>query len=63
MSEFIDGYWVRCPKCGTKEASCDIDGMNEDGDHDVACGECGHEYIVNTMVSIDFCSPAMLEPK
>lgn len=40
---------------------CHLDNytLYEDGDHDVFCEDCGHEFMVTTYVSYSFCSPGL----
>jgi DNA-directed RNA polymerase subunit RPC12/RpoP len=60
--EAIHPSLVRCPKCG--ETWNPVEGENfelfSDGEHDVSCHECGHDFIVSTRVSFSFTSPERL---
>jgi hypothetical protein len=54
---------IRCPKC---KASWDISEhedyhLYEDGEHDVTCYDCNHEFKVTTNVSYSFTSPELLD--
>lgn len=54
---------IRCPNC---KESWDVgEGEDyqcyEDGEHDVCCSSCGHDFIVSTSVSYSFTSPALVE--
>jgi len=53
--------YVRCPKCGHKfnpsESECYE--LYEEGEHEVFCDECEHDFTISTHVSYNFESPAM----
>ena len=50
---------LRCPKCGyCWRVECE-DGVYEDGEHEVSCGECDHGFTVSTRVSFSFKSPPL----
>lgn len=52
---------VRCPKC-RRTASVSYDelfDLYEEGEHEVTCSSCDHEYTVSTRVSYSFNSPAL----
>ena len=53
---------IRCPKCKHQENVSEGDQYDlfGDGEHDVTCGECGHEYEISTWVSYTFKSPPLL---
>lgn len=57
--------FIRCPKCGheedTGELDCDSGYIFSDGDHDWACSECGHVFLISTDVSYSFTSPARIK--
>jgi len=51
---------LRCPRCGCqwspwRDEDCEV---FADGDHLVTCLECEHEFMISTMVSYTFTSPA-----
>ncbi len=50
---------LRCPRCRHtwNPGDCDDHEVYADGDHEVWCAECGHEFPVVTMVSYLFRSP------
>lgn len=52
---------IRCPKCGHIEDTDNFDkfegALYEDGEQDVWCGECDHEYTVSVMVTYTYTSP------
>lgn len=50
---------VRCPKCGHhwKIMGSDDYELFHEGTHDVTCGECDHEFEVETSVTYSFRSP------
>lgn len=55
--------YIRCPKC---RASFDAVGDDNyelygDGEHDVACPTCDHEFEVCTNVSYSFTSPELIQ--
>jgi DNA-directed RNA polymerase subunit RPC12/RpoP len=52
--------FVRCPKCRhTMNVREEYD-LFQDGTHELACDECGHEFEVTTVVSYSFRSPELL---
>ena len=54
---------LRCPACGYMEGAKDAlhDDEHSDGDQDVSCGKCGHDYTVRVDVSVLYTSPARPE--
>lgn len=54
---------LRCPSCKYSWEISDGEDYQcyEDGEHDVTCGSCGHEFVVNTSVSYTFTSPELVE--
>jgi hypothetical protein len=53
---------IRCPKCGhVEQVDYEITGIYEDGEHEVWCGVCEHDYKVCTDVSYTFTSPARIK--
>jgi len=50
---------LRCPSCLDVWSPSDSEDYQvyEEGEHDVACQGCGHDFIVSTMVTYDFTSP------
>ena len=54
---------IRCPKCRRTEKVGDGDNYDlyEEGEHEVTCGYCNHEYTVETQVSYSFTSPSVVE--
>ena len=57
--ELTHDTFIRCPKCGdhwSPQASEDYEVFG-DGEHDVCCGNCDHDFEVSTMVSYSFTSP------
>ena len=52
---------IRCPACGRVEEVDFEHEIYEEGSHDVSCGECDHDYEVQTVVSYSFESPERLE--
>jgi len=61
-SETTSDNYIRCPKC--KGLSLVHDGdhydLYEEGEHDITCLDCGHEYQIETSVTYSFQSPAVL---
>lgn len=51
---------VRCPSCRHVMCVSELEIWDE-GDHDVSCDDCGHDFEVNTSVSYTFSSPKMLD--
>lgn len=55
---------VRCPKCRNHWAPSENEEYKlayEDGEHEVTCDNCGHEFTVTTHVSYSYTSPAMIQ--
>jgi len=53
---------LRCPACGrTWRVDADSEGYDiyEEGDHDVCCPGCEHEFWVRTAVECTFTSPPL----
>ena len=55
--------YIRCPKCKTTWEPRDSDDFEfyTDGDHEVTCSECDHEFQITTYVSYTFHSPELIE--
>ena len=51
---------IRCPACGwaSNPGNADLFGLYTEGAHDVYCQACGREFIVHTIVTHQFTSPA-----
>jgi hypothetical protein len=64
-SEATHHSTIRCPACGHQMDVRDMERgeLYEDGEHDVTCNECEHEFEVSTSVSFSFESPARVAPK
>jgi DNA-directed RNA polymerase subunit RPC12/RpoP len=59
--EVTHDHYIRCPKCGhISSVHDDCYGLFEDGEHDVSCQECEHDYVVSTHVEFHFISPPRL---
>jgi DNA-directed RNA polymerase subunit RPC12/RpoP len=58
--EVQHGTLIRCPACGETDRVEDFeDGdLYEEGEHEVTCHACDHDYTVSTMVQYTFTSPA-----
>lgn len=56
---------IRCPACGHEMNVSDFeDGrLYGDGEHNVSCDECDHDFEVSTSVSYTFTSPARVAEK
>lgn len=53
---------VRCPKCKTLHEPYDIsESIFESGEHNVTCSNCGSDFVVTTVVTYAFESPAVEE--
>lgn len=54
---------IRCPKCShlsdVTEWDCDYAEVFTDGEHDVQCDECQHEFDISTRVEFYFTSPKL----
>lgn len=54
---FSDEYIV-CPYCGSAvegaDTMIDFPELGEDGEHELECEDCGKEFKVETMVSVDW---------
>lgn len=50
---------LRCPSCLEVWNPSDSEDhqVYEEGEHDVSCQDCEHDFIVSTVVSYDFTSP------
>jgi hypothetical protein len=59
---FHDDFF-RCPKCGFKMNKDEYDlwecGIYEEGEHEIGCAGCNHNFTVTTHISYSFESPAM----
>ena len=55
--------FIRCPKCGGTWDPCHSDDYDifADGDHDVTCPDCEHEFEMVTHVSYTFQSPPRVD--
>lgn len=58
--EVSHGSRVRCPRCGATWDPHDADCYHVfgDGEHEVCCIECDHDFTISTDVSYTFTSPA-----
>jgi transcription elongation factor Elf1 len=54
--EFIDGYWIKCYRCGHRMPSNVDYEIYEEGNHYIPCSSCGMEFEVETTVSYTFIS-------
>jgi len=54
-----DDYYLRCPFCSCKMEAWECNYIYKDGDHEVFCDECDKVFVINTMVRIEFKSPAL----
>ena len=53
--------FIRCPACGQTFNPCgDYDVYNE-GENDITCPSCAHEFTIETRITCSFTSPARLE--
>lgn len=54
---------IRCPKCGRNWSVWDGENydLHAEGEHDVQCPECNHEFEVITYISYDFQSPERIK--
>lgn len=61
-SELDHEIYVRCPKCKCTWNPRETEDYHlmEDGEHSVACEDCGHDFEVSTIVSYSFCSPGLI---
>lgn len=50
---------IRCPKCGAHWSPSDSEDYDvyNDGDHEVTCSGCGHDFEIQTSVTYSFRSP------
>lgn len=54
---------LRCPKCcysWTAITDCEDYELYNEGDHEVSCRKCNHNFTIETYVSYSFDSPALL---
>lgn len=53
---------IRCPKCKhasfVDEYSCDSRYIYDEGEHEVTCNNCNHQFSISTHVTYLFTSPA-----
>jgi ssDNA-binding Zn-finger/Zn-ribbon topoisomerase 1 len=56
---------IRCPACRKTWRPSDYEQYDtlEDGDHEVSCPHCDHEFTVSTSVTYTFTSPAVKADK
>lgn len=54
---------VRCPKCRHQMniSESELWSLYEDGEHDVSCRHCDHDFVVVTSVSYSFESPELID--
>ena len=54
--------YVRCPKCRNifDPGNSEMPSLFEEGDHEIYCDKCDHEYVVSTYIEFSFTSPAMI---
>ena len=55
---------LRCPACGESWNPAECDDPTTayaDGEHDVTCPECSHEFEITTHVSYSYTSPARIQ--
>jgi hypothetical protein len=54
---------VRCPKCRhvMNVSDSELWDLYEEGDHDITCRSCDHDFEVNTSVSYTFNSPELID--
>lgn len=52
----VHSRFIRCPKCHTTWDPYESEDYNvfEEGEHEVWCSECEHEFVVSTTVSFSF---------
>lgn len=60
--EISHDKYIRCPKCRHQwdETERDNYEIYNDGEHQVSCPECEHDFEISTDVSFWFTSPEML---
>ena len=60
--EVTHDNFVRCPKCQHhwNPGECDDYKFYEGGEHDAWCGECDHQFTIETHVRHTFTSPALI---
>ena len=59
--EVTDSKFVRCPKCRERWEGyelCSYEGL-EDGEHEITCPGCEHEFTVTVATEFHFTSPAL----
>jgi len=56
--EVISYKNARCPKC-RKSTDLTDHQINGEGDLEVACGHCDHEFVVHVDITVSYTSPAM----
>ncbi len=60
--EITHESFIRCPKCGHSWNPRDNENYEiyEDGDHNVCCPECDHDFEIFTSVTFTFRSPELI---
>lgn len=54
--------YIRCPKCRHESEAFEMaDDILGDGEHEISCRSCDHEFTITTSVSFIFSSPALDE--
>lgn len=57
--EVRDTYYIRCPKC----RYCFFADEAGEGETEISCGECGHDFTVSVSVTWTYKSPALIVGK
>lgn len=61
--EVCNSHSARCPKCRhvMNVSNCDLYRLYEEGDHEITCQSCEHDFEVITVVQHMFRSPALID--
>jgi len=57
--------FIRCPKCKATMIVSDLESyrLYNDGEHEIMCQECEHEFEIRTDIEYSFNSPELIKPK
>jgi uncharacterized protein YlaI len=57
--------FIRCPKCRATMNIHNFESyeLHNDGEHEIMCQECEHEFEIRTDIEYSFSSPELIKPK
>jgi len=55
--------FIRCPKCSSTFTAEDLSEFDiyEDGEHDIDCPNCKYFFVIETIITYNFSSPAIVD--